>query len=348
MASLKLIAAEVGVSYTVVSKVLSGRLGKTRVSKATFDSIIKKAAELNYTPNRLAVALKAGRKGAVSIFLHHFGNEGSDLVDRLLRGVSSGLERSGLRMWLRFFNTDEEFLSACDTRLKSEVDGLIIAGPYHPGVMAKLRDLTEEGTPVVFISDCCMESVESLISYVLVNYETQGYLATRHLLEQGCRHLACFATHEDRTRGFVRAHEEAGVPILPQLMIETENFTREAAEESVNRLVRSGQQFDGIVCHSDTQAFSMINALIRRNIDIPETVKVTGVDDSPLAELCQIPITSATSEMQQAGLAAVEMLLKSIGGEFVKSVTIEPKLVVRSSSSPEKTPNGRKPKAANT
>jgi LacI family transcriptional regulator len=349
MASLKLIAAEVGVSYTVVSKVLSGRLGQTRVSKATYDAIIKKAAELNYTPNRLAVALKAGRRGAVSIFLHHFGTAGSDLVDRLLRGVSSGLDQSGLRMWLRFFNTDEEFLTACDTRLKAEVDGLIIAGHYHPGLMPKLRDLVKEGMPLVFIGDGYLERVASSMSYVAVNYQTQGYLATQHLLEQGCRQLACLATHEDRTKGFIQAHKKAGVRIHPQLIVETENFSLAAAEESIERLFGLGLPFDGVVCHSDTQAFAMINALVDRDIEVPKEVRVTGVDDSPLAELCRIPITSSTSQMQQAGLAAVEMLLKLIESEPVKSVTLEPELVVRQSSFMEgetpKAPRKKKKKA---
>ncbi len=73
MVSLKRIAAELDVSYSLVSKVLNDRLGTTGVSPATRDAIQKKAKELNYVPNRLAVALKAGRKGVVGIFFHHMG-----------------------------------------------------------------------------------------------------------------------------------------------------------------------------------------------------------------------------------------------------------------------------------
>ena len=139
MASLKRIAAELGVSYTLVSKVLSGRLGTTGVSARTREAILKRAKELDYVPNRLAVALKAGRKGAVGIFLHSIGSPGSDVSERLLRGMAEGLEQSGSRMWLRFFTTDEDFLVACDTRLKREVDGLIVAGLHHPGLMPNLE-----------------------------------------------------------------------------------------------------------------------------------------------------------------------------------------------------------------
>ena len=61
MPSLKSIAAELGVSYTLVSKVLSGRMCSTGVSAATREAILKKAEEVHYQPNHLAVALKRGK-----------------------------------------------------------------------------------------------------------------------------------------------------------------------------------------------------------------------------------------------------------------------------------------------
>ncbi len=63
MASLKCIASELGVSCSLVSKVLSGRLGTTGVSSKTRQAIVRKAKQLEYVPNRLAVALKADSQG---------------------------------------------------------------------------------------------------------------------------------------------------------------------------------------------------------------------------------------------------------------------------------------------
>lgn len=335
MASLKRIAADLGVSYTLVSKVLSGRLGTTGVSPKTREAILKKVKELDYIPNRLAVALKAGRKGAVGIFLHHIGSPGSDVTDRLLRGMAEGLEKSESRMWLRFFTTDEDFLVACDTRLKSEVDGLIVAGAHHPGLMAKFRDLERQNVPVVSIFNNLNELSRKAPTNVEVNYEAQGYLATRHLLEQGCRRLACFRTIENRTAGFVKAHQEAKVRFDPKLLIPTESFRLESGKLSLGVLLKMGLSFDGIVCQSDAQANGAINELVRHGIKVPEAVKVTGVDNSPVAEDCIVPITSVTSEMRRAGMRAVEILLQKIDGQPVKSEIVEPSLFVRNSSGAE-------------
>lgn len=333
MASLKRIAAELDVSYTLVSKVLSGRLGTTGVSPTTREAIIKKAKELDYVPNRLAVALKAGRKGAVGIFFHHLGSPGSDVSDRLLRGLAEGLDQSGFRMWLRFFTTDEGFVAACDARLKSEVDGLIVAGVYHSGLKEKLRELERQNVPVITLfNDDPTRGQASGTTSVQVDYVSHGYIATKHLLQQGCTRLVCFATVESRTEGFLKAHREAGLKVDPRLVMEAPGFSLVDGKETLERLLHSKVPFDGIVCQSDAQANGVINELVLRGVKIPEEVKITGVDNSPLAEDCIVPITSMTSEMRGAGLKAVELLLKRIEGEKVKSVLIEPSLYIRNSS----------------
>lgn len=338
MASLKRIAAELDVSYTLVSKVLSGRLGTTGVSAKTREAILKKARELDYVPNRLAVALKAGRKDAMGIFFHHLGTPGSDVSDRLLKGLAEGLDEQTIRMWLRFFVTDAEFASACDTRLKSEVDGLIVAGVYHPGLKPKLRELERQNVPVVTLfNDAPDWAAESSLTSVRVCYETHGYLPTKHLIDLGCRRLACLDTVKSRTAGFVRAHQEADIKIDNRLMIPAERFLMEDGREAVAKLLKSKIALEGIVCQSDSQANGVINELSVRGVRVPEDILVTGVDNSPLAEDCIVPITSMTSEIRKAGQKAVELLLQKIEGKKVKSVLIRPRLVVRASSGGPKT-----------
>jgi LacI family transcriptional regulator len=320
------------VSYSLVSKVLSGRLGTTGVSLKTRQAILRKAKQLDYVPNRLAVALKAGRKGAVGIFLHHIGSPGSDVVDRLLRGMAEALEQSGSRMWLRFFTTDEEFLTACDARLKQEVDGLIVAGLHHPGLMKKFRDLEKQNVPVVCLFNNLPEQAGKALTNVEIDYEKQGYLAAAHLLGLGCRKVACFRTVENRTEGFLRAHREAGVKVDPRLVVPARDFYLPTGQACTTKLLESRVPFDGIVCQSDSQAVGAVNELVRRGIAVPEKVKVTGVDNSPLAAGCVVPITSVTSGMRSAGQRAVETLLEKIEGRSDSHVVIEPSLFLRAST----------------
>lgn len=332
MVSLKQIAADLGVSYTLVSKVLSGRLGTTGVSKKTREAILRKSRELNYVPNRLAVALQAGRKGAVGIFFHQLGTPGSEVSERLLKGLAEGLEKSNLRMMLRFFKTEQEFLDACDIRIRAEVDGLIVAGVNHLELIPKLREMEARNVKVVsMFSDYGRpKSIHS--TNVTVDYEMQGYLPAKHLLDRGFRHIACMDTMKSRTSGFRRAFKEARVPVKSALMVACEGFTLKDGEEAARRLVAAGDRLDAVVCQSDAQAVGAINFFIKRGIRVPDDIRVTGVDNSASARYCIVPVTSVTSEMNPAGLKAVELLLMKIAGKPTRSTTIPPSLEIRESS----------------
>lgn len=330
MASLKQIAAELGISYTLVSKVLSGRMGTTGASDSTRKAILDKAKELDFQPNRLAVALKNGRRGSVGVFLHSMGVPGTDITHNFLAGLSSALAKSGIRLWLRFFVKDEEFLAACDENLKRDVDGLIVGGVDHPSLIKKLQEIDAAGLPIV---SCYNESLKLVMpSNVRSDYEMQCYLTTKHLLERGCRRLAHFRTFDLRYKGFLRAHQEMGVPIQKKLIIPTDFFYVENGIDCAMRLLKSGEFFDGIVTEADMQAAGAMRVLLDRGIRVPEGVKITGVDNSPMTEICQVPLTSVTVEMEKCGHLCAEMLLKRIEGEPVESVTVTPRLVVRASS----------------
>lgn len=332
MPSLKEIAQELDVSYTLVSKVLSGRMGTTGVSASVRGRILQKAKELNYTPNPLAVALKAGRKDAVAVFLHEIGVLGSGITEKMIRGISSQLSHNKLRMQLRLFASDEEFFAACGDRLKHEVDGLIIGGVFHPGIIQSLVELEDANLPCVSIFSAVPHFSHSTISNVHVDWQHQTYLTTSHLLKSGRRHLACFSTMYQRNQGFFKAHEDARIPYDRQLLVPAAGFELEDGLSCIKQLLNLKIPFDGIVCQSDNQAIAAINVLVLRGIKVPDTVKVTGVDDSPLASSCIVPLTSATNEMDSAAAMAVRMLMEKLAGRPSSSVVIEPNLVVRKSS----------------
>lgn len=332
MASLKKIAQELDVSYTLVSKVLSGKMGTTGVSPAMRNRILQKAQDLKYTPNRLAVALKAGRKDAVAVFLHEFGVLGSGITEKLIRGISSQLVRKKLRMQLRLFVSDEEFFAACDDRLKHEVDGLIIGGVFHPGIIERLGALEDDNLPCVSIFSAVPHFSHRTIANVHVDWQHQTYLTTSHLLRSGCRRLACFCTMEQRNQGFMKAHEDARIPYDQRLLIPAGGFQLADGAKCMEILLGSGIPFDGIVGQSDAQAAAAVNALVLHGLKVPGGVKVTGVDDSPLAESCIVPLTSATTEMEYAAAKAVGILMEKLAGRPSASVVVEPRLVVRQSS----------------
>jgi LacI family transcriptional regulator len=96
--------------------------------------------------------------------------------------------------------------------------------------------------------------------------------------------------------------------------------------------LESGAPFDGIVAASDSQGVGAVRVLLNHGRRIPEEIQITGIDDSPMAEACMVPLTSVTSEMEECGRLAMDMLLKRIAGEPVQPVIINPRLVTRQST----------------
>ncbi len=209
-----------------------------------------------------------------------------------------------------------------------------MGGAEHPGLIGKLRQIDDNGLPVVSVF--CESPPSMANTNVAVDYEAQCYLTTRHLLEMGCRRLAHFQVFDLRYRGFLRAHDEAGIPVQAELVVPRVPgeypFYIEDGERFTEQLIASKVRFDGIVTESDAQAVGAVGVLLRHGLRVPQDVRVTGVDDSPLALASAVPLTSTTTEMDTCGREAVERLVQKINGEDVSSLVIAPRLSIRAST----------------
>ena len=94
MVKLKDIADALGVSLTVVSRVLNPKPDKYGfVAEATRELVLKKAAEMGYRRNRSAEFLaRGGRSANIGVFLPLTANS---LIAELIMGISEGSNRHG-------------------------------------------------------------------------------------------------------------------------------------------------------------------------------------------------------------------------------------------------------------
>ncbi|WP_309383823.1 LacI family DNA-binding transcriptional regulator [Cerasicoccus frondis] len=331
MASLKEIAKDVGVSHALVSRVLSNRMGTTRVSEKTRQKILDRAKELNYTPNPLAVALKRGRKGAVGVFLHAVGVPGSELSQDFMHAAAWELSSKGYNLWMQFFNKKEEFIAACNEQLLSKVDGLILAGMSHGEIIDNVQEIEKRGLPVVF--SCHGDMEQYGVTNYQVDSEMQAYLTTKHLLEIGCQRVAHFMNVPIRYQGYLRAHEELGVKPDEKLVVKAVGYKCNNGVACTEELLKRKTPFDAIATQSDGQAAGVYHWYALQGIPRREWPLVTGIDDSPIARDCSIvPLTSATAEMDRCAHLAVTALHNKLEDIPVKAQQVAPKLVIREST----------------
>jgi DNA-binding LacI/PurR family transcriptional regulator len=91
-----------------------------------------------------------------------------------------------------------------------------------------------------------------------------------------------------------------------------------------------------VVASNDREAVGVLDALVRSGIDVPAGMSVVGYDDSSLARLAHIDLTTvnqdAPAQARHAVAAAVSRL--DDGRVDRREVVLRPRLVVRGTTAP--------------
>ena len=91
-----------------------------------------------------------------------------------------------------------------------------------------------------------------------------------------------------------------------------------------------------VVLLFDELAPGALRAIKNENLKIPADVSLVGFNDSPVAKLLEVPLTTVHYPSQQVGETTAEVLEKLIGGQKFEQVrwTLPAELVIRSSTGP--------------
>lgn len=329
MAALRDIASDVGVSVSLVSKVLNDRLGTSRVNDETIRRIHQAAGRLNYRKNMSAVALLEGRHGVIGVFIHRLGTVGSGIIEELLAGISNRARAYHQNLLLSFFDTAADFESLCAIAHGGRIDGLLVGGCYQRELSSRLGKVRKSGLPVVTIYDVPLQAA---IPNVGISQPDVARLATAHLISRGSRRIAYVRILEARTPGYRLALKEAGLSVDPALVQGTDDFSYESGVVAVADLLKRGCRFDGLVAQSDNQAAGCMNALFAAGLRVPEDVRVIGIDNAPFCELTRVPLTSVSQDFRGRGETATRLLMHAIKGEPIQSTSVQPAVVARAST----------------
>lgn len=336
--SLRHIAEELGVSVSLVSKVLSGRLGTSGANIEKIRAIHAKARELDYRKNLLAEALRTGRQNVFAVYVHRHGTPGSSIVECMVDGIADEAGKIQQRLLIQFYETSDMFRATMPMVHRNSVDGVIVAGILHSELVEDLRVIHSRGVPVVTIHD---SELDRQFPNVGVNQMEVGRLATTHLIERGCRRIAhyCVASpvltslSSARREGYCHALAEHGLSYDPELVVQVPDYSYEAGGWATKELLQRGVQFDGIFGQSDPHTAAALNLLMAAGRKVPEEVKLIGVDNSPHCEFAAVPLSSTSQEFRTRGREAVRLLARKLAGDNVGSIQIAPVVVPRASTS---------------
>jgi len=322
------VARKAGVSHQTVSRVINGSEGVLPETRALVDAAIE---QMGYRPSAIARSMARGQT-------HTLACISPNLTDYTFASVIEGAETEARQ--------HEYFLlssSASDPQAFHElvnelighrrVDGLIVINPYADD---RYKFLPKD-FPLVFVG---ARSHDEKVCSVALDDEKVAYEATRHLISLGHTNIAMITgpmeedCSQDRTAGYQRALQEAGISFDETMVIEGD-WSATSGQSALQSFVEQGRVPSAVFAQNDRMAMGVLRAARDVNLRIPSQLAVIGVDDMPLSSYFDPPLTTMRQDMPLIGQKATRMLLDIIQNKntTIREVKLPAQLVVRQSTS---------------
>lgn len=323
------VAAIAGVSYQTVSRVINDQPG---VRASTRERVLAAMHELGYRPSTAARSLASGRSrtiGVVTIGSPLYGPAST------LRGVEAAVRDAGYAVSTESLSRfDRPSALAAVARMTAQgVEGIVAIDPEVDAATA-LRSLPA-GIPLMVLCG----GLDAVTAGVQIDGTEGSQAAVRHLLDLGhltVRHLAGplrWEAARSRMQGWRTALEAAGAPVHEPLQGDWSARSGYAA----GRVLAADPDVSAVFAANDQMAIGLLLALHEAGRAVPGDVSVVGFDDIPEAEFFTPPLTTVRQDFAAVGQASIRLLvsrLESRGLPDDELVVIEPRLIVRGSSTP--------------
>jgi DNA-binding LacI/PurR family transcriptional regulator len=320
------VAAHVGLSPATVSLVLSNAPGP---SAQTRRRVLHAAAELGYRPNRTASLLARRRSRLLGVLLEVRNSFHAELVEDL----QAASERAGYELVLSTVTRTRAERRAVEALLDFRCEALILLGPDAPPaqlaalgrqlpVIAVGRRVAADGVDVVRTADD--QGVAQAVGYLAgLGHRAIAYVDGGKGVIPG-----------DRRRGYRTAMRQHG--LADRTHIIPGSHTEESGLRAAATLLRQPELPTAVLTFNDRCAVGLLDALSRAGVDVPGSVSIAGYDDSPLARLAHVNLTTVSQNTQQQAERAVAAAIERLdeGRSVPREVVLSPRLVVRRTVGP--------------
>ncbi len=320
--TLEDVAARAGVSRALVSIVMRDVPG---ASEETRENVRRAADEIGYRPDPRARRLRQLRTKLIGVTFTAGQEFHADLVD----GVYVAAEELGYDVLLSGVTPHRDEHRAVRTLVDDRCEGLVLIGPE---MQTRHLDELAARVPMVVVARRA-RGVDAVRS----DDAAGAVLGMDHLIGLGHRRTLYLDGGRapgaaERRRGYRRAARAAQLAELTAPGGVTE---REGAD-AATAMLSSKTLPTAVFAFNDRCALGVMDVLIRAGIAVPQQVSVLGFDDSPLAGLAHIDLTTIRQDSAGLARAAVNRLAERLDGETVDSgavdITRVPTLIVRGST----------------
>lgn len=334
--TLKEIAENLGISITTVSKALKDY---PDVSKSTKALVKQEAKRLHYKPNVFAVNLRTKQSKTVGLIIpevvHHF-------FSSVVNGIIEQAEKKGYLVII--LQSNESFKlekKQIDLLISKRVDGIMISLASTTTDISHLQEVKDLQIPLVMF-----DKISKLVdcSKIIINDREAAYVATKHLIDSGCKRIAHFRgallpqNSIDRFLGYKKALEDHGLTYDSSLIYMCENVNYEEGRVAAKQLLNDHDDVDGIFAITDLVAVGAIAVFNERGVQVPDDISIMGFSNWFVSQAITPSLSTIDQPGYEMGKKTFKLLYKEMKAkkseETFEPLTkvLETSLIIRNST----------------
>jgi LacI family transcriptional regulator len=307
-ATIKDVAAKVGVSPMTVSRAINGREGIRSETRAAVMAAIE---ALDYKPNAAARSLVTSAELRIGVI---YSNPSAAFMSEFLTGAFEEAASRGARLViLRAPKGKSPSSKMLKNFIASGLSGVLLTPPLGDSV-ALLRLLADADLPTATIAAYAAESTVS----VRINDREAAYEMSRHLLNLGHRRIGFIVGNPDqaasaeRMAGFYEAVREFD---NVETYIAQGDFSFDSGLIAAEQLLDRNPPPTAIFASNDDMAAAVVSVAHRRHMDVPQQLSVAGFDDTTTAVTLWPPLTTVHQPVRELGAEALRLLAAQISSQ---------------------------------
>src|SRR5215471_3217197 len=278
------IAKGLNVSVVTVSKVLRN---KGKISAATRKRVLQRAKKLNYQTNWIARSLVTRRTFTIGLLLPDFTHP---FFAEVAKAVAETVRPHGYHVIISYFEEDPDLeKNEADSLMARQVDGLIAASAQSSADL--FEGILARKVPLVLI-DRPIPGVPA--SFVGVDNEAIGKLATAHLIAQGCTRIAHLrgpkiGIASARMAGYRHTLQKHDLPLATRYVVGA-RYIDSTGYSAMRKLLQQPPIPDGVFCYNDPVAIGAMRAIAEAGLRIPQDIAVVGAGNVHYSDVLAVPL----------------------------------------------------------
>ncbi|WP_295072567.1 LacI family DNA-binding transcriptional regulator [Tabrizicola sp.] len=325
--TIRTVAADAGVSVAAVSKVMRNAYGVSDALRLKVEASIER---LGYRPSVAARGMR-GRTFTLGVLLVGIDNP---FLPGIYQGIESVTESAGYKIMVGVGAARARTeVSLIEQMIDNRMDGLILVASQISG---ETMEHYARQIPIVVVG----HHEPAAQGYDTINNDDQmgARLAVQAFVDRGHTDIAFVTQPEQdgdladvapqREIGYRAAMAAAGLTTRV-LSLPSHGTPRDA---QIHQILTAPDRPRAIFCWSDLDAVPLLSTAYRLGIRVPQDLALIGYDNSPVAGLSMVDLTSIDQDGPRLGKLGAEALFTRMNGRSSpEHILIEPKLIPRGS-----------------